>query len=178
MPGPMQQQLQARPSLATVQTPSHPPPPDPLGSQQASQAHTNFPQMSNPGQFTAPQMKSLQGGPSRVPTPLQQPHLTNKSPASSPSSQLLSPRNSRGSPRTPVYMWPACFSSAEGRDSQREGGEWGRGEDRGAGKEGGREDSGPSGFPHRAAPWPLGPGLFPTQGAPTGRLLPWKHPPT
>jgi len=72
--------------------------------------------------------------------------------ASSPSPQLLSPRDSPGSPRTPVYMWPACFSSAEGRDSEREGGEWGRGGDRGAGKEVGREDSGASGFPHRAAP--------------------------
>ncbi|XP_061865452.1 nuclear receptor coactivator 6 isoform X3 [Colius striatus] len=95
LPGQMQQQLQARPSLATVQTPPHPPPPYPFGSQQASQAHSNFPQMSNPGQFTAPQIKSLQGGPSRVPTPLQQPHLTNKSPASSPSSfQQGSPASS------------------------------------------------------------------------------------
>ncbi|XP_060086957.1 nuclear receptor coactivator 6 isoform X1 [Heteronotia binoei] len=95
LPGQMQQQLQARPSLATIQTPSHPPPPYPFGSQQASQAHTNFPQMSNSGQFTAPQMKNLQGGPSRVPTPLQQPHLTNKSPASSPSSfQQGSPASS------------------------------------------------------------------------------------
>lgn len=95
MPGQMQQQLQARPSLATIQTPAHPPPPYPFGSQQASQAHSNFPQMSNPGQFTAPQMKSLQVGPSRVPTPLQQPHLTNKSPASSPSSfQQGSPASS------------------------------------------------------------------------------------
>ncbi|XP_062834883.1 nuclear receptor coactivator 6 isoform X1 [Anolis carolinensis] len=95
LPGQMQQQLQARPSLATVQTPSHPPPPYPFGSQQAPQAHTNFPQMNNSGQFTAPQMKNLQGGPSRVPTPLQQPHLTNKSPASSPSSfQQGSPASS------------------------------------------------------------------------------------
>ncbi|XP_061487594.1 nuclear receptor coactivator 6 [Rhineura floridana] len=95
LPGQMQQQIQARPSLATVQTPSHPPPPYPFGSQQASQAHTNFPQMNNSGQFTAPQMKNLQGGPSRVPTPLQQPHLTNKSPASSPSSfQQGSPASS------------------------------------------------------------------------------------
>ncbi|XP_048351897.1 nuclear receptor coactivator 6 isoform X2 [Sphaerodactylus townsendi] len=95
LPGQMQQQLQTRPSLATVQTPSHPPPPYPFGSQQASQAHTNFPQMSNSGQFTAPQMKNLQGGPSRVPAPLQQPHLTSKSPASSPSSfQQGSPASS------------------------------------------------------------------------------------
>ncbi|XP_032074153.1 nuclear receptor coactivator 6 isoform X2 [Thamnophis elegans] len=95
LPGQMQQQIQTRPSLATVQTPSHPPPPYPFGSQQASQAHTNFSQMSNSAQFTAPQMKSLQGGPSRVPTPLQQPHLSSKSPASSPSSfQQGSPASS------------------------------------------------------------------------------------
>ncbi|ELW69582.1 Nuclear receptor coactivator 6 [Tupaia chinensis] len=107
LPGPMQQQLQARPSLATVQTPSHPPPPYPFGSQQASQTHTNFPQMSNPGQFTAPQMKSLQGGPSRVPTPLQQPHLTNKSPASSPSSfQQGSPASSPTVNQTQQQMGP------------------------------------------------------------------------
>lgn len=107
LPGPMQQQLQARPSLATVQTPSHPPPPYPFGSQQASQAHTNFPQMSNPGQFTAPQMKSMQGGHSRVPTPLQQPHLTNKSPASSPSSfQQGSPASSPTVNQTQQQMGP------------------------------------------------------------------------
>uniref|UniRef100_G3U3W0 Nuclear receptor coactivator 6 n=1 Tax=Loxodonta africana TaxID=9785 RepID=G3U3W0_LOXAF len=107
LPGPMPQQLQARPSLATVQTPSHPPPPYPFGSQQASQAHTNFPQMSNPGQFTAPQLKSLQGGPSRVPTPLQQPHLTNKSPASSPSSfQQGSPASSPTVNQTQQQMGP------------------------------------------------------------------------
>ncbi|XP_051489413.1 nuclear receptor coactivator 6 isoform X3 [Apus apus] len=107
LPGQMQQQLQARPSLATVQTPTHPPPPYPFGSQQASQAHSNFPQISNPGQFTAPQMKSLQGGPSRVPTPLQQPHLTNKSPASSPSSfQQGSPASSPTVNQTQQQMGP------------------------------------------------------------------------
>ncbi|OWK53644.1 Nuclear receptor coactivator 6 [Lonchura striata] len=107
LPGQMQQQLQARPSLATVQTPTHPPPPYPFGSQQASQTHSNFPQMSNPGQFTAPQMKSLQGGPSRVPTPLQQPHLTNKSPASSPSSfQQGSPASSPTVNQTQQQLGP------------------------------------------------------------------------
>uniref|UniRef100_A0A8C4V7W1 Nuclear receptor coactivator 6 n=1 Tax=Falco tinnunculus TaxID=100819 RepID=A0A8C4V7W1_FALTI len=107
LPGQMQQQLQARPPLATVQTPTHPPPPYPFGSQQASQAHSNFPQMSNPGQFTAPQMKSLQGGPSRVPTPLQQPHLTSKSPASSPSSfQQGSPASSPTVNQTQQQMGP------------------------------------------------------------------------
>ncbi|KAL2296776.1 hypothetical protein Nmel_014824, partial [Mimus melanotis] len=107
LPGQMQQQLQARPSLATVQTPTHPPPPYPFGSQQASQAHSNFPQMSNAGQFTAPQMKSLQGGPSRVPTPLQQPHLTNKSPASSPSSfQQGSPASSPTVNQTQQQLGP------------------------------------------------------------------------
>ncbi|XP_017691055.1 PREDICTED: nuclear receptor coactivator 6 isoform X2 [Lepidothrix coronata] len=107
LPGQMQQQLQARPSLATVQTPTHPPPPYPFGSQQASQAHSNFPQMSNPAQFTAPQMKSLQGGPSRVPTPLQQSHLTNKSPASSPSSfQQGSPASSPTVNQTQQQLGP------------------------------------------------------------------------
>ncbi|KAM9121215.1 nuclear receptor coactivator 6 isoform 2-T2 [Pangshura tecta] len=107
LPGQMQQQLQARPSLATVQTPSHPPPPYPFGSQQASQAHPNFSQMNNPGQFTAPQLKNLQGGPSRVPTPLQQPHLTSKSPASSPSSfQQGSPASSPTVNQTQQQMGP------------------------------------------------------------------------
>nr|XP_009677518.1 PREDICTED: nuclear receptor coactivator 6 isoform X4 [Struthio camelus australis] len=107
LPGQMQQQLQARPSLATVQTPTHPPPPYPFGSQQASQAHSNFPQMSSSGQFTAPQMKTLQGGPSRVPTPLQQPHLTSKSPASSPSSfQQGSPASSPTVNQTQQQMGP------------------------------------------------------------------------
>ncbi|NXM70443.1 NCOA6 protein, partial [Serilophus lunatus] len=127
LPGQMQQQLQARPSLATVQTPTHPPPPYPFGSQQTSQAHSNFPQMNNPGQFTAPQMKSLQGGPSRVPTPLQQPHLTNKSPASSPSSfqqgspassptvnqtqQQLGPRPAQGSTLPQGFQQPVSSPS-------------------------------------------------------------------
>ncbi|XP_074867977.1 nuclear receptor coactivator 6 isoform X2 [Carettochelys insculpta] len=107
LPGQMQQQLQARPPLATVQTPSHPPPPYPFGSQQASQAHPNFSQMNNPGQFTAPQMKNLQGGPSRVPTPLQQPHLTSKSPASSPSSfQQGSPASSPTVNQTQQQLGP------------------------------------------------------------------------
>ncbi|KAM4691282.1 nuclear receptor coactivator 6 [Rhinophrynus dorsalis] len=91
-----QQQFPQRPSLATVQTPSHPPPPYPFGSQQASQAHSNFPSVANQNQFSAPPMKTLQGGPSRVPTPLQQSHLSSKSPASSPSSsfQQSSPASS------------------------------------------------------------------------------------
>ncbi|KAG8446223.1 hypothetical protein GDO86_013899 [Hymenochirus boettgeri] len=95
--GPLQQQqFPQRPSLASVQTPSHPPPPYPFGSQQATQAHTNFPSMANPNQFNAPSMKPMQGGSSRVPTPLQQPHLTSKSPTSSPSSsfQQSSPASS------------------------------------------------------------------------------------
>ncbi|XP_053569842.1 nuclear receptor coactivator 6 isoform X2 [Bombina bombina] len=83
-----QQQFAQRPSLATVQTPSHPPPPYPFGSQQASQAHANFPSITNPNQFSASPMKPLQGSPARVPTPLQQSHLTSKSPASSPSSSF------------------------------------------------------------------------------------------
>ncbi|XP_072259805.1 nuclear receptor coactivator 6 [Pyxicephalus adspersus] len=94
--GPLQQQqqFQQRPSLSTVQTPSHPPPPYPFGSQQASQVHANFPSMANSNQFNTPTMKQMQGGPPRVLTPLQQPHLS-KSPASSPSSfQQSSPASS------------------------------------------------------------------------------------
>ncbi|XP_078411073.1 nuclear receptor coactivator 6 isoform X2 [Cetorhinus maximus] len=96
MPGQMQpQQLQVRPSLATVQTPTHPPPPYPFGSQQTSQSHQTFSQPCSSPQFASPPPKNHQGGPSRVPTPLQQPHLTNKSPVSSPSSfQQSSPSSS------------------------------------------------------------------------------------
>ncbi|XP_073411518.1 nuclear receptor coactivator 6 isoform X2 [Dendrobates tinctorius] len=94
--GPLQQQQQfpPRPSLSTGQTPSHPPPPYPFGSQQASQVHSNFPSMANSNQFSSPPMKPMQGAPPRVLTPLQQPHLS-KSPASSPSSfQQSSPASS------------------------------------------------------------------------------------
>ncbi|KAG9473878.1 nuclear receptor coactivator 6 isoform X2 [Eleutherodactylus coqui] len=94
--GPLQQQQQfpQRPSLSTGQTPSHPPPPYPFGSQQASQVHSNFPSMANSNQFSSPPMKPMQGAPPRVLTPLQQPHLS-KSPASSPSSfQQSSPASS------------------------------------------------------------------------------------
>ncbi|XP_041060065.1 nuclear receptor coactivator 6 isoform X2 [Carcharodon carcharias] len=96
MPGQMQpQQLQVRSSLATVQTPTHPPPPYPFGSQQTSQSHQTFSQPCSSPQFASPPPKNHQGGPSRVSTPLQQPHLTNKSPVSSPSSfQQSSPSSS------------------------------------------------------------------------------------
>ncbi|XP_069740346.1 nuclear receptor coactivator 6 isoform X2 [Narcine bancroftii] len=96
MPGQIQpQQLQARPPLAAVQTPAHPPPPYPFGSQQTSQAHQTFSQPCTSPQFASPPPKNHQGGPPRVPTPLQQPHLTNKSPASSPSTfQQGSPSSS------------------------------------------------------------------------------------
>ncbi|XP_078092923.1 nuclear receptor coactivator 6 isoform X4 [Mustelus asterias] len=96
MPGQMQpHQLQVRPTLATIQTPAHPPPPYPFGSQQTSQSHQTFSQPCSSPQFASPPPKSHQGGPSRVPTPLQQPHLTNKSPVSSPSSfQQSSPSSS------------------------------------------------------------------------------------
>ncbi|XP_075702219.1 nuclear receptor coactivator 6 isoform X2 [Rhinoderma darwinii] len=93
--GPLQQQqFPQRPSLSTGQTPSHPPPPYPFGSQQASQVHSNFPSMANSNQFSSPPMKPMQGAPPRVLTPLQQNHLS-KSPASSPSSfQQSSPASS------------------------------------------------------------------------------------
>ncbi|XP_043946221.1 nuclear receptor coactivator 6 isoform X2 [Protopterus annectens] len=81
-----QQQLPVRQSLTTLQTPSHPPPPYPCGSQQANQTHQNFSQISGPSQFATPQPKNLQGGPPRGPTPLLQSHLPSKSPVSSPSS--------------------------------------------------------------------------------------------
>ncbi|XP_067856390.1 nuclear receptor coactivator 6 isoform X1 [Heptranchias perlo] len=128
MPGQMQpQQLQARPSLATVQTPAHPPPPYPFGSQQTSQGHQAFSQPCNSPQFASPPPKSHQGGPSRVPTPLQQPHLTNKSPASSPSSfqqsspsssptvnqpqQHIGPRTSQSSSLPQTFQPAVCQSS-------------------------------------------------------------------
>ncbi|XP_069808246.1 nuclear receptor coactivator 6 isoform X2 [Dendropsophus ebraccatus] len=94
--GPLQQQQQfpQRPSLSTGQTPSHPPPPYPFGSQQASQVHSSFPSMASSNQFSSPPVKPMQGAPPRVLTPLQQPHLS-KSPASSPSSfQQSSPASS------------------------------------------------------------------------------------
>ncbi|XP_072371274.1 nuclear receptor coactivator 6 isoform X2 [Scyliorhinus torazame] len=96
MPGQMQpQQLQIRPTLSAVQTPAHPPPPYPFGSQQTPQSHQNFSQPCSSPQFASPPLKIHPGGPSRVPTPLQQPHLTNKSPVSSPSSfQQSSPSSS------------------------------------------------------------------------------------
>ncbi|XP_056404162.1 nuclear receptor coactivator 6 isoform X2 [Hyla sarda] len=94
--GPLQQQqpFPQRPSLSAGQTPSHPPPPYPFGSQQASQVHSSFPSMASSNQFTSPPVKPMQGAPPRVLTPLQQPHLS-KSPASSPSSfQQNSPASS------------------------------------------------------------------------------------
>ncbi|KAM9296477.1 nuclear receptor coactivator 6 [Gastrophryne carolinensis] len=88
-----QQQFSQRPPLQPGQTPSHPPPPYPFGSQQASQVHSNFP-IANSNQFSTPSVKSIQGGSLRVLTPLQQPHIS-KSPTSSPSSfQQSSPASS------------------------------------------------------------------------------------
>ncbi|XP_078274894.1 nuclear receptor coactivator 6 isoform X3 [Rhinoraja longicauda] len=127
MPGQMQpQQLQARPPLATVQTPAHPPPPYPFGSQQTSQAHQTFSQPCTSPQFASPPPKSHQGGPPRVPTPLQQAHLTNKSPASSPSTfqqsspssptvnqpqQHLGPRTPQSSSLSQTFQPAVCQSS-------------------------------------------------------------------
>ncbi|KAM4622792.1 nuclear receptor coactivator 6 isoform 2-T3 [Discoglossus pictus] len=115
MSGPMQQQqFPQRPSLATVQTPSHPPPPYPFGSQQASQAHTNFPSMSNPNQFSVSPMKPMQGGPTRVSTPLQQPHLPNKSPASSPSSSSFQQGSPASSPTVNQVQQVMVSRAAQG----------------------------------------------------------------
>ncbi|KAJ8408054.1 hypothetical protein AAFF_G00262820 [Aldrovandia affinis] len=103
-------QMASRPSLATVQTPSHPPPPYPFGSQQAGQVFNTMGQQQLPGnsQFAAPQPKGLQGppgvgGPRGPPPPppqttAQQGHLTAKSPVSSPSPFQ------QGSPGTPPMM--------------------------------------------------------------------------
>ncbi|XP_072099353.1 nuclear receptor coactivator 6 isoform X2 [Mobula birostris] len=127
MPGQMQpQQLQARPPMATVQTPTHPPPPYPFGSQQTSQAHQTFSQPCSSPQFASPPPKNHQGGPPRVPTPLQQPHLTNKSPASSPSTfqqgspssspvnqpqQHIGPRTPQSSSLPQTFQPTVCQSS-------------------------------------------------------------------
>uniref|UniRef100_W5MAF8 Nuclear receptor coactivator 6 n=1 Tax=Lepisosteus oculatus TaxID=7918 RepID=W5MAF8_LEPOC len=103
-------QMATRPSLATVQTPSHPPPPYPFGSQQAGQAFNAMgqqPQQAGNPQFAAPQPKNLQGppvvaGPRGPPPPppsaAPQTHLTSKSPVSSPSPFQ------QGSPGTPPMM--------------------------------------------------------------------------
>ncbi|XP_036868792.2 nuclear receptor coactivator 6 isoform X2 [Manis javanica] len=104
LPGTAPPPLQARPSLA-AQTPPHPPPPYPFGSQQAAQAHAGFPQPSGP--FAAPPGKSPQGAPSRVAAPLPPPHLAGKSPASSPSAfQQGSPASSPTVSQAPPQMGP------------------------------------------------------------------------
>lgn len=94
------------PSLASVQTPNHPPPPYPFGSQQAGQVFNAMApqqQTAGPNQFAAPQPKGPQGvvgvGP-RAPNPLppvsaSQSNLAAKSPGSS-----SSPFH-QGSPGTP-----------------------------------------------------------------------------
>nr|XP_043893542.1 nuclear receptor coactivator 6 [Solea senegalensis] len=114
-PPPQVQMVQRPPSLTTVQTPSHPPPPYPFGSQQAGQVFNAIgpgqlppQQQVGMGQFAAPQPKVPQGGPSgiagpRPPPPLpptsgQQGNLTAKSPGSSSSPFQ------QGSPGTPPMM--------------------------------------------------------------------------
>nr|XP_029479160.1 nuclear receptor coactivator 6-like isoform X1 [Oncorhynchus nerka] len=111
---PQAQLTQRPPSLAMVQTPSHPPPPYPFGSQQAGQVFNamvqgQLQQQPGAGQFAAPQPKGPQGGPGGVAGPLRPPpplppsagpqgNLTAKSPGSSPS--LFQ----QGSPGTPPMM--------------------------------------------------------------------------
>lgn len=115
-PPPQPQMVQRPPSLATVQTPSHPPPPYPFGSQQAGQVFNTMgqgqlqqQQQTGMGQFAAPQPKGPQAGPGgvagppRPPPPLpptsgQQGNLTAKSPGSSSSPFQ------QGSPGTPPMM--------------------------------------------------------------------------
>uniref|UniRef100_A0A4W5K0Q5 Nuclear receptor coactivator 6 TRADD-N domain-containing protein n=1 Tax=Hucho hucho TaxID=62062 RepID=A0A4W5K0Q5_9TELE len=110
---PQAQMTQRPPSLATVQTPSHPPPPYPFGSQQAGQVFNamvqgQLQQQPGAGQFAAPHPKGPQGGPGAVAGPPRPPplppsagpqgNLTAKSPGSSPS--LFQ----QGSPGTPPMM--------------------------------------------------------------------------
>lgn len=113
-PPPQPQMGQRPPSLATVQTPSHPPPPYPFGSQQAGQVFNTMgqgqiQQQTGMGQFAAPQPKGPQAGPGgvagppRPPPPLPptsgpQGNLTAKSPGSSSSPFQ------QGSPGTPPMM--------------------------------------------------------------------------
>ncbi|XP_015823540.3 nuclear receptor coactivator 6 isoform X1 [Nothobranchius furzeri] len=113
---PQSQIVQRPPSLATVQTPNHPPPPYPFGSQQAGQLFNAIgqgqlqqQQQAGMGQFAAPQPKGQQPGPGgvtgppRPPPPLPsttgpQGNLTAKSPGSSSSPFQ------QGSPGTPPIM--------------------------------------------------------------------------
>lgn len=112
-PPPQPQMVQRPPSLATVQTPSHPPPPYPFGSQQAGQVFNTMgqgqlqqQQQTGMGQFAAPQPKGPQTGPASVvgpprpppPTSGPQGNLTAKSPGSSSSPFQQS------SPGTPPMM--------------------------------------------------------------------------
>lgn len=113
---PPQTQMVRPPSLATVQTPSHPPPPYPFGSQQAGQVFNAIgpgqlqqQQQTGMGQFAAPQPKGPQVGPAGVAGPPRPPpqlpstsgpqgNLTAKSPGSSSSPFQ------QGSPGTPPMM--------------------------------------------------------------------------
>lgn len=99
---------QRPPSLASVQTPNHPPPPYPFGSQQAGQVYNAMAQQTaGTNQFAAPQPKVPQGvvgvvGP-RAPPPLppvsaSQSNLAAKSPGSSSSPFQ------QGSPGTPPMI--------------------------------------------------------------------------
>lgn len=115
-PPPQAQMVQRPPSLASVQTPSHPPPPYPFGSQQAGQVFNSMgqgqlqkQQQAGVGQFAAPQPKGPQAvpgvvtGPPRPPPPIPptsgpQGSLSAKSPGSSSSPFQ------QGSPGTPPVM--------------------------------------------------------------------------
>lgn len=113
-PPPQPQMVQRPPSLTSVQTPSHPPPPYPFGSQQAGQVFNSMgqgqlqKQQQAVGQFAAPQPKGPQGpggiaGQPRPPPPIpptsaQQGNLSAKSPGSSSSPFQ------QGSPGTPPMM--------------------------------------------------------------------------
>lgn len=99
---------QRPPSLTSVQTPNHPPPPYPFGSQQAGQvfnAMAQQQQTAGANQFAAPQPKGPQGvvgvvGPRAPPPPVSasQSSLAAKSPGSSSSPFQ------QGSPGTPPMI--------------------------------------------------------------------------
>lgn len=111
-PPPQPQMVPRPPPLASVQTPSHPPPPYPFGSQQAGQVFNSMGQgqlQKQPqavGQFAAPQPKGPQAGPGGItgqprpppPAAAQPGSLSAKSPGSSSSPFQ------QGSPGTPPMM--------------------------------------------------------------------------
>lgn len=114
-PPPQGQMVPRPPSLATVQTPSHPPPPYPFGSQQAGQVFNTMgqgqlqqqqQQQAGMSQFAAPQPKVPQAGPGGVAGP-PRPPLPNSGPQGNLSAKSPGSSSSpfqQGSPGTPPMM--------------------------------------------------------------------------